>query len=1027
MIRIRWTRRRKWFAIALPSLVVLYALLGFLGVPAVVQHVVLPSVSDGTLNGEATAESVAFNPFTLTLQVTGLRVADDADQTVASLDQLRANLRIATLWRRGYVFDEVHLGRPFAAMALAEDGTLNLAALLKPRDEPREPTGMPAVTIGTLELADGRFAWADRTTRPAFEHEVESVSFRVNDFRTADEHANTIAFSARTPAGEAITFDGELVFNPLRSTGTFTIQTIDTARYGPYYRRLSDLAISQGRLGMTFTYRFAPLAEPAVMRLEAQRIAVDDLRIARLDADQPFYTLDQGEVNDVAIDLIERQLTIRSVTAKEGQIVGRRTPVGTLEILDTLFPERLRKTNASNEAVARETPPAQPTGNGLVDALQQIITDARGTWRVHVETVALAEHAATWRDESLAEPAVLAIGELTLDAGPLDSANDYAMPFTVAGRVVDGGPVDIQGTARLGEPGVDATMAIDDLPLVALSPYVAMFADASLESGRADVTGKLTAALPPDRALDARFTGSVNFDDLALQASDSTVRGRVTGIAVDELDVAALPLTAAFGQLTLQGISLDGAEDAESLMTIDTVTAGSMRFDADARTMGIQRMAVDKPRFVLTIDQQGQTNVAPMLALFGGNAGHAEPEPDAEPFNIDVAAFDVTEGSGRFVDNALQPAIAVDIDGVRSRVTDFTLREGGRTAFELTARLNSDATFDLNGQTEPGDPLRFTDLTVAGKRFSARRYEALVHRYLGYTVTSGQADFTVPIKLTEGRLDARGEFRMTNLHLGQPVPSDLAVDAPVKLAMDLLRDRDDRIFLDIPITGRVTDPAFDTSQAVGRAIGNVIGSIVTAPFDLLAGTVGGLLGAGARDVDLSYVSFKPGSATLDGDEARKVDALAQALYKKPALGLSISSRPVPSVDEMPLRRRALAESITESRRQAGMPALNLEPAALHADNSDYRTVIASRYLRLPAARKTELPTEPTFAQQESAVLAEVSLPEDALVRLAAARIETVRQRLLDAADLEDERLRTIDPTSTPADQPRVNFEVLRTD
>ncbi|MGH8019539.1 MAG: hypothetical protein ACREIA_14900, partial [Opitutaceae bacterium] len=111
-----------------------------------------------------------------------------------------------------------------------------------------------------------------------------------------------------------------------------------------------------------------------------------------------------------------------------------------------------------------------------------------------------------------------------------------------------------------------------------------------------------------------------------------------------------------------------------------------------------------------------------------------------------------------------------------------------------------------------------------------------------------------------------------------------------------------KINLDVPVRGNLDDPDFKYGRVVWKAIGNIIVKAATSPFKML----GGLLGGGAQDTDLSYVDFAPASTEAGEEAVKKIDLLAKALFERPALRLEINAPPAPEGDRPGLIEQRLA-------------------------------------------------------------------------------------------------------------------------
>src|SRR5690606_6040995 len=95
-------------------------------------------------------------------------------------------------------------------------------------------------------------------------------------------------------------------------------------------------------------------------------------------------------------------------------------------------------------------------------------------------------------------------------------------------------------------------------------------------------------------------------------------------------------------------------------------------------------------------------------------------------------------------------------------------------------------------------------------------------RFLGYGVDSGKLKLDLDYEFTGTRLKASNQVVLDRMELGQAVASEEAVNAPVKLGLALLTDRQGVIEVDLPIEGDLSDPQFSVGQIVMRAFVNLL-------------------------------------------------------------------------------------------------------------------------------------------------------------------------------------------------------------
>ena len=107
---------------------------------------------------------------------------------------------------------------------------------------------------------------------------------------------------------------------------------------------------------------------------------------------------------------------------------------------------------------------------------------------------------------------------------------------------------------------------------------------------------------------------------------------------------------------------------------------------------------------------------------------------------------------------------------------------------------------------------------------------------------------------------------------GEKVNSPDATHLPVRLAVAIMKDRDGKIVLDVPVNSNLADPRLRIGKVVTRAIVNILEKVATSPFSLL----GAMSAAAARSWAIRIV---PGSAELSPDSMKKLDTMVKALMR----------------------------------------------------------------------------------------------------------------------------------------------------
>jgi len=146
------------------------------------------------------------------------------------------------------------------------------------------------------------------------------------------------------------------------------------------------------------------------------------------------------------------------------------------------------------------------------------------------------------------------------------------------------------------------------------------------------------------------------------------------------------------------------------------------------------------------------------------------------------------------------------------------------------------------------------------------------------------------IKLTQLVLAPGDPKVMAKLNDASPMPLDAA--------LNLLRDKQNVIKMDIPISGNINDPNIDVSDAIGQAIGTIAGKAGMAALTTVGpaaalGPIGLVAIVGKMGVDqlakvrLASIEYAPGSSDRPANSDKALQDTATVLEKKQELNLRL--------------------------------------------------------------------------------------------------------------------------------------------
>jgi Domain of Unknown Function (DUF748) len=234
-------RRRRRLLIVLAALLVLYTVFGFLILPLIVRRQLEKRLT-AALHRETTVARVRTNPYALSVTIDGLLVKEPDGSPFLSWDRLYVNFGAWRIIKREVSLDEIHLVRFHARIAMDRQGNLNFQDLLdengssepEPPPAPEQKKRPLVFAVQKLGIEQAQIDFSDRSRRRPFDTTIGPFDINVLGFRTLPDSTSPYSFAGRTESGETFSWAGNVLTEPLRSTGTITFDGLRLSKYSPY-------------------------------------------------------------------------------------------------------------------------------------------------------------------------------------------------------------------------------------------------------------------------------------------------------------------------------------------------------------------------------------------------------------------------------------------------------------------------------------------------------------------------------------------------------------------------------------------------------------------------------------------------------------------------------------------------------------------------------------------------------------------------------------------------------------------------
>jgi hypothetical protein len=369
-----------------------------------------------------------------------------------------------------------------------------------------------------------------------------------------------------------------------------------------------------------------------------------------------------------------------------------------------------------------------------------------------------------------------------------------------------------------------------------------------------------------------------------------------------------------------------------------------------------------------------------------------------------------------------RPNYTADVGELNGTVTGLSSDPASRGVVDLKGSWDKSSPVIIAGTINPLSGDLFLDIAAKGKDIELPRLSAYSIRYAGYGIKEGRLTLDVKYHVEDGKLDGRNKIVLDQLVFGDKVEGPEATKLPVLFAVNLLKDSNGRIDLELPIKGSLEDPQFDIGGLIAQVVGNLLKKALTNPFSLLTAAFGGSGGSPAAGAtaassgdDLAFVSFDAGSDQASEAERAKLERITKALLDRPAIRIEMAPHVDAEKDLVALKRAALRARLGEGDYPKLVKA---------AYDKEFPREKAAKAEKAETAGKGEkADTQPTQEEMEAKLFEKLQVGDEQLRGLAMRRAEWVKGYLTAQGRLPAERVlvASADAGDTGAKTSRVDF------
>lgn len=426
----------------------------------------------------------------------------------------------------------------------------------------------------------------------------------------------------------------------------------------------------------------------------------------------------------------------------------------------------------------------------------------------------------------------------------------------------------------------------------------------------------------------------VNLEDFYVQNLDSyladmlrydDLRGSVNAHITADGNVNDIMKSSIGGTVAVNAVDLTGSKGPVASFDALTVKVNNINLDDNSFDIGEVRLNGLKATYEQWKEYSNISLLMPkkesqgVTLQSGIEEDDDKPAEEAEgktgkPMQLHVGSLRVEDASITYNDHTLPDEFHFPVTGLSVSADDLTTA-GGNNA-QVRATLPGGGHLMVRWKGDIVNWKNYQDLFLTIKGLDMRQISPWAVAYTGYPVEDGTFGLTTRLAVNNSELDNQNKIDIYKAKVGDRRKDISAeVKIPLKAALYILKDKDDKILIEMPVKGNIDNPEFNYMKVVWKTLGNLLVKVATSP----ARALGSALGINSDELEFMVVA--PDQHGLTSEQYHILSDLSAIAQSDPRITITLTLH-MPATDDAEAaakRNEWLNEQVARYVAELGVP------------------------------------------------------------------------------------------------------------
>ena len=285
--------------ICVVSLLLIYTLLGFFGLPYAIKNIAPKYLID--YNATLFVGDAKFNPFTFELNATNAEL--NTTSPLFSTKQIDLKLKPFSIFKKLVEIDIFRLDEPKVKIARDKKANFNFSNFISDDNATSEDNSTSSINfaLNNAKIIKGSFSYSDQNLTKPFNVSFDDINYELSSLNTKKNSAGSHIFDSNSSLAHKIDLNGDIKLNPLKIEGNVSIKDFSIKPVAISFIDNDTLNLKNAIINLKINY--ALNADE-----NATRINLKDgfLNVKGLGLDEGANELSLGELELPKFDLVSK-------------------------------------------------------------------------------------------------------------------------------------------------------------------------------------------------------------------------------------------------------------------------------------------------------------------------------------------------------------------------------------------------------------------------------------------------------------------------------------------------------------------------------------------------------------------------------------------------------------------------------------------------------------------------------------------------------------------------------------------------